>query len=318
MALKLAIIIFAFGYIISEVLYKHKTTGIFDFLNGLMNNAKHPLLLFAVLLMPFNWGIEIFKWGYLMKPLEQLGLKDAVSAVLSGVTVSIFTPNRIGEFGGRVFVLKQENRWQGVVLTIAGSMSQLVVTIVTGCLAMLFFYPALGFEPVYEYLIIVSAVAGFIIICILYFNMSVIYALLLRFGVKEQVLKYIRIIKTLGVRKLANVLVLSFMRYIVFSLQFYLLFLWCGLELPLLHSLMLTSVIFFFLTAVPTIALSEFGVRGTIAVFVFGLYALSFSSLPAFYDMAVVSAAFFLWVINLAVPAVVGSVFVLRLRIFKK
>ncbi|MBE9468956.1 MAG: hypothetical protein IMY72_11655, partial [Bacteroidetes bacterium] len=56
---------------------------------------------------------------------------------MSGVTVSIFTPNRVGEFGGRIFVLKRKNRVSAIFATIVGSFSQLIITIVVGLISLI-------------------------------------------------------------------------------------------------------------------------------------------------------------------------------------
>ena len=43
-------------------------------------------------------------------------LQKSLMAVFSGITISIFTPNRIGEYFGRVFILKKKEKvWTGLV-----------------------------------------------------------------------------------------------------------------------------------------------------------------------------------------------------------
>src|SRR3954463_14477474 len=56
----------------------------------------------ALALMPGNWGLEARKWQVLLKPLERLTFFTSFKAILSGVAFSINTPNRIGEYGGRI------------------------------------------------------------------------------------------------------------------------------------------------------------------------------------------------------------------------
>ena len=66
-------------------------------------------------------------------------LENPRKAVFLGITVSIFTPNRIGEFGGRIFCLKSADRIKGVIITILGNVAQLLVTIIFGSIAFLFY-----------------------------------------------------------------------------------------------------------------------------------------------------------------------------------
>ena len=55
-----------------------------------------------------NWGFEAKKWQVLLKPLQPINFFTAFKSVLSGVTLSINTPNRIGEYGGRILYIRKE------------------------------------------------------------------------------------------------------------------------------------------------------------------------------------------------------------------
>src|SRR5690606_12786240 len=55
--------------------------------------------LFAVFfLMPLNWSIEALKWKRLLSGFLKIDFWRALRAVLAGVTVAMFTPNRVGEY----------------------------------------------------------------------------------------------------------------------------------------------------------------------------------------------------------------------------
>src|SRR6266704_2015862 len=81
----------------------------------------------ALLLMPVNWGLEARKWQVLLKSLERISFFTSFRAILSGVAFSINTPNRVGEYGGRIVYVQDGHRWKAVALTIIGSLSQLMV-----------------------------------------------------------------------------------------------------------------------------------------------------------------------------------------------
>ena len=83
-------------------------------------------------------------------------------------------------------------------------------------------------------------------------------------------------------------------------------------------ALVLVSLVFFLVTVVPTIALTELGVRGTVALYLFGLYFSKKGVYAGEYNIAVVSASTLLWIINLAIPAIAGTFFVFRLKFFRK
>ena len=88
--------------------------------------------------MLINWGVEARKWQVLLKPLEPIHFLKSFQAILSGIAFSMNTPNRIGEFGGRVLFVKIGHRWKAVSLTIMGSFSQLIITFIFGAGGLVF------------------------------------------------------------------------------------------------------------------------------------------------------------------------------------
>jgi len=59
-------------------------------------------LLLCFLLMPINWILESLKWQTLSKKFEHQNLSNSIKTVLGGVVCSLFSPARIGEYGGRI------------------------------------------------------------------------------------------------------------------------------------------------------------------------------------------------------------------------
>ena len=70
------------------------------------------LLLFVFV----NWGIEARKWQLLMKAVQPMSFITAFKSVLCGVTLSLNTPNRMGEYGGRILFVKEGNRIKAIAL----------------------------------------------------------------------------------------------------------------------------------------------------------------------------------------------------------
>ncbi len=96
--------------------------------------------LIAVVLMTFlNWGIEARKWQLLIKRLESLSFFRSIQAIFAGVALSITTPNRIGEYGGRFLFLQEGNRLRSVSLTLVGSLAQLIITFIMGAWGLICF-----------------------------------------------------------------------------------------------------------------------------------------------------------------------------------
>ena len=80
-----------------------------------------------------NWGMEARKWQLLMKAIQPISFITAFKSLLCGVTFSLNTPNRIGEYGGRILFVKEGNRIKAITLSIAGGMAQLIITMLMGC-----------------------------------------------------------------------------------------------------------------------------------------------------------------------------------------
>ena len=93
----------------------------------------------VILLMFLNWFIESVKWRFMLKPVERINLWVAIESVFCGLTWAVFTPNRIGEYGGRVFFLSPRKRIFGVMAMGVAAVSQLIVTNIVGALAVLWF-----------------------------------------------------------------------------------------------------------------------------------------------------------------------------------
>ena len=99
---------------------------------------KLGIFILVVLMMCLNWFVEALKWRYLISKIENITIIRSIKAVFSGITVSTFTPNRVGEYGGRVFFLEKADRIQAVLITVIGSMSQLITTILFGSIGVFF------------------------------------------------------------------------------------------------------------------------------------------------------------------------------------
>jgi hypothetical protein len=95
-------------------------------------------LVAVIMLMLANWAIEALKWQVLVSKIQPMSFGRAYRAILSGQALAFNTVNRVGESAGRAIYLEEGNRLRGVVLSIVGSMSQIIVTFFLGLLALLY------------------------------------------------------------------------------------------------------------------------------------------------------------------------------------
>ncbi|MCF6365146.1 MAG: flippase-like domain-containing protein [Bacteroidales bacterium] len=286
------------------ILYKLKQNNISEI--NFPEFDSYQVLFFAVviLLMPVNWFVETIKWKFLLKNVEKISYSKSLKAVFSGITFAIFTPNRTGELVGRIFVLKKENRAKGVFATATGSLSQMIITILAGVIAgitFLFLYDnkIQNINP--NSLLFIKVTAIFVLFLTLFvlFNLRFIEALLNRFNKSEKFIKAIEILTSYKKKELAIVLFLSSLRYFVFSCQFYFLLVLFNVEISFFNSFISVALTYFISSIIPSFTLTEIGIRGSAAIFFIGMFSIN---IPG-----IIAATALLWIINLAVPAIIGA-----------
>ena len=313
-------------FIYTQVFKKMNLEGLRDALQVYAENPDFfSGLILVVLFMLANWSLEALKWKYLIGKIEKVGFFRSYQAILAGIAVSSFIPNRVGEYFGRVYILKTASRIEGILITIVGSMSQLLITILAGSAAMIVFIPkymsSAGFGHGYLYYSLVAIITALsLLLLAIYFRLSFL-ALLRERMLKNRLERFRKFFRVFGYyrqKELLVVILLSLARYLVFSTQFFLLLLLFGVTIAYTDALLLIALIYFIMAVIPTIALTELGIRGTVALYVFGFFFHHTGYAPDAGNMGVFAASTILWLINLGIPALVGTIFVFRLQFFRK
>jgi uncharacterized membrane protein YbhN (UPF0104 family) len=313
--LKLTIVCLAFWILYQKVFSNESFAEIKAQFLSILSQGSFLDILIVFILMFVNWSIDAIKWQFLVSKLEKVSFWLALKAVFLGITVSIFTPNRVGEFGGRVFCLQYADRIKAVLVTIFGNITQLVSTVIFGTLAFLYFssqYTYLIFTKSDYGIYILSLLSIVVVSVLLYllFNVSKLSGLFTAWKFLEKYKSYAPVFSLFSSRDISKVLFLSMLRYGVYSFQFFLLIRFVNIDISLLQSLTMSSLTFLSMSIIPTIALTEIGVRGSVAIYFFGLLSEN--------TIGIMTASFALWIINLVVPAILGVFFVYQLKFFRK
>ncbi len=278
--------------------------------------------------MFLNWGIEARKWQVLVGSLEKISFVKAFKAVFSGQSLAVNTPNRIGEYVGRVVYLHEGNRLKGIALTIVGSLSQTIITLFVGLVGMLWMkdtvtgaikdiltkvglldlYP--GIVPIAYEVIFYGVLAGVAVMLLIYFELSWLTKLIERLPFVKKYSYLIEKLEDFHWRELTRILSLSTTRYVVFIVQYILLLQVFEVNIPFWEAAGLVSVFFLVLAVVPTISSIELSLRGLAAIELFGLVSTN--------TLGIIATAAGLWLINLIIPALAGSLFILGIKFFKK
>jgi uncharacterized membrane protein YbhN (UPF0104 family) len=272
------------------------------------NSTKVVLMALVFVFMILNWTIEAAKWRMLIRGTENFSLWKSLQSVLTGVAVSIITPNRVGEYMGRILYLKNANKIKGITVTIVGSFAQLIVTGFLGLLGLSYYIIHIK-SSLWLYVLLLSSVFLSIILTYVYFNLQLIVALATRYIFLKKIKTYLAIINRFGRKQLIKILMYSLGRYLVYTLQFFML-----LQILLVRAnpfdLIFTIwLIFWAMAIVPTIAIAEVGIRGETALF----FLLPISA----NQLGIISSTMLLWLINLIIPALVGCLFIYKMKIYE-
>lgn len=310
-AIKLLIAAAAFIFIYRQVISKENFSDmLLEYREIFLNSANGSTFIIVVVLMLVNWSLEALKWKLMMRRLETVPFTRALAAVFSGLTVSFFTPNRIGEYAGRIFHLRSANRIKGTLVTILENLSQLIITVVIGSVSLVFYLQT--YTGLHEYILWVTGVLMMlfsIAVIFLFLEVPVLEQSILKMKRLKKLSPYFEVLSEYKKTELVILLCLALLRYLVFTFQFYLLLKIFDVNGPLLSMFLLINMIFFVMTLVPSFALTEIGVRGAVATY--------FISRVSADSLAILNASVSLWLINLVTPALLGIIFIFQFRFYK-
>jgi len=290
-------------------------------LDQLLQIHKNPLswLLIVVLFLVFvNWGIEARKWQLSINALQKISFIKAFKAIFTGTTLASFTPNRTGEYVGRILYIDEGNRIQGIALTIICSMAQLQVTFYAGLIALLtmkssavtfFAEGSVYFKAGLQFLFVLVALAA-VLLTVFYFRMGWLVKRLHTRKWAAKWVKYLEVVEGFKATILLQILSLSVLRYFVFILQYYLVFLVFNVTVGWWESLQIVSVLFLLLSIIPSFTfLTDLGIRWKAGIEIVRIYSSN--------TLGIFASAFTIWLFNLIIPALIGSLLILGIRIFK-
>ncbi|HTF03255.1 MAG TPA: lysylphosphatidylglycerol synthase domain-containing protein [Bacteroidia bacterium] len=260
--------------------------------------GKHPFWMALIaLMMPLNWFLETAKWKKLVSVSETISWKEAWSGVLAGLAIGSATPNRIGEFAGRIFQLRATPLHDGISFTLMGSLAQVVVTVVAGIAGLLVTDPDqyMHSTKAYIWALIVVGAIGF---GVLFFR-----------SMTGRFAKYFEAIKKIDARMFRYVLGISALRYLVYASQFLLMLKICGVEAGVMQLFTAIAVNYMVVSIIPSVMIGELFVRGTVASGVIG----GLCGNPE----AAALAAVLLWILNVGFPAICGMFFIRNITFFR-
>ena len=250
------------------------------------SGRHYVALVVCLVLMPLNLLLEAWKWQTLLKPVEVMGIGDAMRQVCYGMAGAFVTPYRIGDYPARVLLLKDKSHYvPAMTLAVVGSVALTAVILMLGIPA--FALSFTDFQGYFTgngqtYLWLVSLLLGVVLLVLAF----------VPFMGKRYGIKY----SDCGI-----ILLQSLLRYLCFSLQLWLILYACGVALSPMVSIVSIPLYYLFVTVTPNMPIADVGIRGAWAVFVFGQYMHDVQA-------SIILATTCLWVINTLLPVLFGAV----------
>ena len=252
---------------------------------------------FILLLSVLNRFFEILKWQNLVAFIYKISLGEATKQVLGALTAGLFTPNGIGEYAGKALFFEKSNTKKVIFLNLICNGIQMILTAIFG------FIGLLVFNAQYHVITTKTAVLLLAVLLLLFLVLFLVKKITIKgYSIEKLIHKINEIPKPIHQKNIF----LGICRYLVFSHQYYFLFLAFDVDLPYLTMIATISSVYFLASSLPTFQFLDFAVKGSVAVYFFGILGVN--------EWIVIFISTLMWFLNVVVPVVIGSYFVLNFK----
>lgn len=303
------IILLTFGIFLYKSLSAQKNIiELYQAFESQLISERFLYLAGALVLVYFNWWLEALKWQKLMFEISPMTIVSAFRAVLIGLATSIFTPNRIGEYIGRIIIVPGGKRIQAATMLTLGSLIQVVMIGGLGLYAIFHLttnaYP-MPFNSKWYWL----ATGLFVVfLALTYFNFFRIILLLqklLELLFPKMALQ-LSLLNRLKSKYLWQISGLTMVRLFIYVFQYWLLLRLFDINVPVDLAVSTILLGYFIQTGLPLPTLLALVARGEIALLIWNYFGVN--------ELSVLAASYGLWVINVVLPALVGMGYVLKIK----
>ncbi len=313
LTVKIAIVLLGIFVLYKKLIVNQNVNEVLlDVKTSFTNTNQFVLMIFALILVPLNIFLESIKWKLQLKPIEFLSNWKSFISIFTGISAGMFFPNRMGNFLGRVFMLEKGDRIKASLTTLVGGMAQMIATVSIGLFSSLFFVKK------HSILIGVSFLLLITLLILMYFNIYLLkyFQFIIPKKFKEKTKDYFEIFSLYNKKELLKILILSFVRYFLYTFQFVLLIWAFKIPLNYFNAMIPISLTYLLMMIVPFITITEIAVRGSVSIIVFENW-LIMNNINSSLGMMIFSASSLLWIFNIAIPAVIGLFLTYRLNFFR-
>ncbi|MFD2551151.1 hypothetical protein ACFSQP_04920 [Bizionia sediminis] len=300
---KIGVVVAAF-YFIYNKLTKDPDLDFYHFLDLVIQSNLITLKTCSVLLVLtcLNWYLEIMKWRVLVTTLAPISFYKAAEQCLSALTASLFTPNRVGEYGVKALYYKASKRKQIVALNLIGNSLQMAVTIGFGCFGLSVFVRSFNTK-------LATVNISIFLLGTLFFGLTllfIVYKLKNKWLFLDTTLGYF---KNIPCKTYALAFLFSVVRYGIFSFQFYFVLALFNNAITFYQAFIGITSMYLLVSIIPSIVIFDVLVKTSVAIYIFQFLDIS--------SVSVLSTVTVMWLLNFVFPSIFGSIFVLKLPLPK-
>lgn len=264
-------------------------------------------LVISISLMFINISLECYKWYLLTRPVEPLPISKIISSCLAGISFSIITPNRIGDYPGRILYLGKKNTFRYINVSVLGVMSQLSAISLLGLAGLLYYNFA--FPQNIAKAALAICVAANIVLAIIYWRFESWVPSFERIRFLKRFAIYGKLLNRITTAQQIRILSISILKCSVFTAQYLFLLKWINVDVPLFDGFLMSALFFWTMATMPSIALTEVGVRGRVGLFLFQSFSTN--------TIGILAATVGIWLLNLVLPSIIGSILLARMRLLQ-
>jgi hypothetical protein len=298
---KLILVAVTFGFLYYKLVHAYHLNQLVHTFDFQLKNSDVNILLVAFVLAAVNIMLESSKWRLLVNRFESVSFKQAIKAVCAGMTLSIITPNQIGDFAGRVLYIRKMGKLNGALVTVIGHTAQVLITVAFGLMSYIWFageQNIIRAEQITLYYIALLILVALSIYA--YLNLKQLQPWIQ----KSRFKRYLEVFYGYSRGELLEILIMAFLRWTVVNIEFILLVHFFDIDVSTREVFACVNATLLVQTLVPSFILLDLGIRGASALWFFG----AFTNQPD----SVLLMTYSIWVINIFAPGMLGLYYLLR------
>ena len=299
----LAISLTAFYYVVNRLVSFDQWSSVSK---EFINDNWLLLIIAQVILWVLNLGLESLRWQTLLNSFSRVRFFESVKMVLMGFASGSVTPLKAGEPVGRILQLKKDERASGALVSVYGSYLNSAVLFL---IAVIIFPVALSAGLIDTCFAINFSWYSYVILafCTLLFSYFIVFYFF------KQIKKRVRntkwalksgVFSNFRLKRFLILFLYTLFRIVVYNFQLYIWFMFFNISGFGIDVLLLSPLYFAAITLIPAMFLFDLGIRGSVGIILFSVISDNTGAL--------LSAIFFLWFLNVAIPVLWGSLLLLR------